>query len=203
MARKVGSVKKNIPKKIILKGLVVLLILILLYFLAKMLVVASVNGRLISRITVIKELEKQNGKTVLDTIILKTLINQEAKKRSISVSQKDVDAEMKKIEANVASQGSTLDQLLKQQGMKKEELAGEIKIQLLVTKMVGSDISVSDKEIDDYITSQAEQLAANPGAQLTKDEVKQQIKQQKLQQKIQTFVSDLKAKAKIKYFISY
>lgn len=212
MARKIRTVKKNVvvekpaaklPKKILLKGLVVLIVISVIYFSFKLLVAASVNGQLIGRMTVVKELEKQNGKATLDTVILKTLINQEAKKRNVTVSQKEIDAEIQKIETNVASQGSTLDQLLAQQGMKKDELAGEIKIQLLVTKMVGDTVSVSDKEIDDYITSQAQQLAANPDQQLTRDQVKSTIKQQKLQQKIQAFVSDLKAKAKIKYFISY
>jgi foldase protein PrsA len=212
MARKVRTVKKNVvvektaaklPKKILLKGLVVLIVIGVVYFSFKLLVAASVNGQLIGRMSVIKELEKQNGKATLDTVILKTLISQEAKKRKVTVSQKEIDAEMQKIEANVASQGSTLDQLLAQQGMKKNELAGEIKIQLLVTKMVGDTVSVSDKEIDDYITSQAQQLAANPNQQLTRDQVKSTIKQQKLQQKIQAFVLDLKAKAKITYFVSY
>ena len=214
MAKKEKIAKKNItsnlivrqPKRIFLLGLIFLLILGLIYFSVRFFLVASVNGQLVSRLTIIKELEKQGGKKTLDTIILKTLINQEAKKRKVSISTKEVDTEVSKIENNITSQGTTLDALLLQQGMTKKDLANEIKLQLLVTKMVGSNISVTSKEIDDYLASQKEQPlldSAQSTPELTKDQAKEVIKQQKLQEKIQTFVADLKAKAKINYFINY
>ena len=211
MAKKEETVKKNIasnlmvkwPKKIFLFGLIFLLVLGLVYFSVRFFLVASVNGQLVSRLTIIKELEKQGGKKTLDTVILKTLINQEAKKRKITISQKDIDAEIQKIETNITAQGLTLDQLLQQQGMKKSDLTEEVKIQLLVSKMVGENINVTDKEIDDFINSQKKQLSQNPDQEFPREQVKQQIKQQKLQQKIQTFVAGLKDKAKINYFIKY
>jgi len=214
MAKKEKIVKKDItsslvvrpPKKVFFLSLIALLVVGLIYFSAKFFLVVSVNGQLINRLTIIKELEKQGGKKTLDVVILKTLINQEAKKRKVAVSQKDIDAEIQKIEANVTAQGSTLDQLLQQQGMKKSDLIEEIKIQLLVTRMAGSNISVTDKEIDNYLASQKTQPPsglAQTAPELTRDQAKEAIKQQKLQQKIQTFVADLKAKAKINYFIKY
>ncbi len=211
MAKKVKAVKKSVtaslivkkPKKILVFGLIFLLLLGLIYFSAKFFLVASVNGQLINRLIIIKELEKQGGKKTLDVVILKTLINQEAKKRKVAVSQKDIDAEIQKIEANVTAQGSTLDQLLQQQGMKKSDLTEEVKIQLLVSKMAGENITVTDKEIDDFIESQKKLPSANPDQEFPREQVKQTIKQQKLQQKIQTFVAGLKNKAKINYFFKY
>jgi len=198
--------KFKFSKKILLKILVVLLVVGLLYFGKKYLFAASVNGQLVSRLSVIKDLEKQGGQKVLDTIVLKTLINQEAKNRKMSVSDKELEAELTKIEVNVTSQGTTLEALLLQQGMTKDDLASEIKLQLLVTKMVDNNISVTDKEADDYLANQKAQISLNsaqPAQELTKDQAKAAIKQQKLQAKIQTFVADLKAKAKINYFIKY
>ena len=211
MAKKEKMVKKDIasnlvvrpPKKVFLFGLIALLVLALIYFSVRFFLVASVNGQWVGRLTIIKELEKQGGKKTLDTVILKTLINQEAKKRKITISQKDIDAEIQKIETNITAQGLTLDQLLQQQGMKKSDLTEEVKIQLLVSKMVGENINVTDKEIDDFINSQKKQLSQNPDQEFPREQVKQQIKQQKLQQKIQTFVAGLKDKAKINYFIKY
>ena len=211
MAKKEKMVKKDIasslvvrpPKKVFLFGLIALLVLALIYFSVRFFLVASVNGQLVDRLTIIKDLEKQGGKKVLDTVILKTLINQEAKKRKLSVSKQEVDAELQKIEANITAQGSTLDKLLQQQGMKKSDLTEEVKIQLLVSKMVGDNINVTDKEVDDYIDSQKIQISPNPDQEFPREQIKQQIKQQKLQQKIQAFVTDLKAKAKINYFIKY
>jgi len=198
--------KRQKTIRIFLYAFVLLVVAGLIYFGGKVFFAASVNGQLINRFSVIKDLEKQGGKKVLDTIILKTLINQEAKKRKLAISQQEVDTELQKIESNISSQGSTLDALLLQQGMTKNDLADEIKLQLLVTKMVGNNISVTDKEIDDYLASSKEQssLSSTQSApELTRDQAKTAIKQQKLQEKIQTFVADLKAKAKISYFIKY
>ncbi|MFA6080949.1 MAG: SurA N-terminal domain-containing protein [Patescibacteria group bacterium] len=200
------NVTVKFSKRIFQYALVVLVVVGLIYFVGKTFIAASANGQLISRLSVIKILEKQGGKTTLDTIILKALINQEAKKRKINISENEINTEISKIEANVTSQGTTLDSLLLQQGMTKKDLTEEIKVQLLVTKMAGSNISITDKEIDDYLTGQKEQSALSstqPAPELTRDQAKEAIKQQKLQEKIQAFVADLKAKAKINYFIKY
>lgn len=176
-----SRVMVKLPKKIFQYILVLLVVAGLIYFGGKVLFVASVNGQLVNRLSVVKELEKQGGKKTLDSIILKTLINQEAKKRKLSIPQSEIDAEMKKIEVNVSSQGSTLDALLAQQGMTKDDLVGEIKLQLLVTKMVDDNISVTDKEADDYIASQKSQLSLDstqPAPELTRDQAKTAIKQQ-------------------------
>ena len=193
---------KNI-RKIILGILVAALVGGLLYGLVRVIFVASVNGQLINRFTVIKELEKQGGQKTLDVIVLKALVTQEAKKKKIVINQKDVDSEIKKIETNIVSQGLTLDQLLAQQGMTKSSLNEEIKIQMYLTKLVGSDIKVTDKEIDDLISSQKDLSSSTEAQSLTKEQAGVQIKQQKLQEKIQTYLEDLKAKAKINYFIKY
>lgn len=196
----------KLPKKLFLYLLILAVVIGGVYFGRKVFFAASVNGQLINRFSVIKDLEKQGGQKVLDTIILKTLINQEAKKRKLSISQSEIDAEMQKIEFNVSSQGSTLDTLLAQQGMTKDDLIGEIKVQLLVTKMVDKNISVTDKEVDEYLASQNSQNSlslSQPTPGLSRVQAKTAIKQQKLQGEIQKFVADLKAKAKINYFIKY
>lgn len=179
-----------------------------LYFGWKQVFVASVNGQYINRMSVIKDLEKQGGKKVLETIVLKTLINQEAKKRKLAVTQQEVDVELAKIESNVVSQGSTLDAILIQQGMTKNDLISEINLQLLVTKMVEKNVSVTKKQIDDYLTKQKEQsaLSLDPtqtAPEMTRAQAQAALRQQKLQGEIQKFVADLKAKAKINYLIKY
>ena len=93
--------------------------------------------------------------------------------------------------------------MLAQQGMTKSSLNEEIKIQMYLTKLVGSDIKVTDKEIDDLISSQKDLSSSTEAQSLTKEQAGVQIKQQKLQEKIQTYLEDLKAKAKINYFIKY
>jgi len=188
-------------KKLLTVVFVLLLFLGLVYFSRRFLIAANVNGKSISRLSVLKKLEKQGGKKILETMITQVLIQQEAEKRKIIVSQKDTDTEMKKIEANVSSQGSTLDQALQTQGMTKNDLIEEIKVQLMLQKMAGNDIKISDKEIDDFISANKNQQGFDK--EIPKEQVATQLKQQKLQQKMQSFITDLKAKAKINYFVSY
>lgn len=196
----------KIPKKVYLYVLILVLVAAAGYFARKTFFAASVNGQLINRFTVIKDLEKQGGKKVLETIVLKTLINQEAKKRKLTVTQEEIDKELLKIESNVTSQGATLETLLAQQGMTKSDLVSELKLQLLVTKMVEKNVTVSAKEIDEYLASQNTQLSLDstqPTPGLSRVQAQAAVRQQKLQGEIQTFVAELKAKAKINYFINY
>lgn len=188
-------------KKFLIIVFILILILGLIYLSKRFLLAATVNDKSISRLSVLKKLEKQGGKKILETMITQVLIQQEAKKRKIIVSQKDIDAEMKKIEANVSSQGSTLDQALQNQGMTKNDLTEEIKIQLMLQKMAGSGIRVTDKEIDDFISANKNQQGFDK--EIPREQAVSQLKQQKSQQNIQSFLSDLKAKAKINYFVSY
>lgn len=202
------NVSVRFPKRFFVYALILLAAGSLVYFGSRLLFAASVNGQFVSRIAVIKELEKQGGKKTLDVAILKMLIDQEAKKRKISVPQKEIDQEMATIEKNVAAQGAgTLESLLAQQGMTKQSLVDEIRLQKLVTKMVGDDATVTEKEIDEYLKSQEEQQAllssAQPTEPPTREAVKEQLKKQKVQEKIQNFVAELKNKAKITYFVDY
>ena len=197
MAKKQGSFNYEIklPKKLLTIVAVLVILLVFVYFSKRFFIAATVNGKPVSRLTVLRKLEKQGGKKILETMITQALIQQESEKRKIIISQKEVDGEIKKIEVNITSQGSTLDQALKNHVMKKSDLVEEIKIQLALQKMAGNNIKVSDKEVDDYINAQKQELP--------REQVRVQLKQQKLQQKIQSFVTDLKAKAKINYFVKY
>lgn len=174
------------------------ILLVILYSAKSFFVAAVVNGQPISRLNVIHSLEQQGGKQALDSLITDTVIKQEASKRHITITQQDIDSQMKGIESNLAKQGQTLDAALAAQGMTRSDLTQRIMIQSYVQKMVGP-VSVSDKEISDYMTQNKDSLP--PGSDA--NSVKQQLMQQKLQQKEQTFVQDLTSKAKVTRWVNY
>lgn len=184
-------------------GVVVLLIIVALFFAKGLFVAATVNGSPISRLSVIQELEKQGGKQALEVIINKKLIETELNKQNITVTQEEVDGEMKKIEAQVASQGGTLKAALAQQGMTEEKLREQITIQKKLEKLLADKVAVTDAEIDAYIK---DSKATPPKDVTTEDfrkQISEQLKQQKFQQEAQKWVSDLTASAKIKYYVNY
>jgi hypothetical protein len=192
----------RIKKSYFFTVLGILLLVALIYLLRNLVVAASVNGQYISRLTVINELERQGGKQALDSLITKSLITQEAQKRKITIAQSEVDGELKKIDANLAKQGQKLDQVLQLQGMTKEQLVEQIKLQKMIEKMVGK-ITVSDKEIDDYLTTNKESLPQDQDERTLRTNVQNQLQQQKLNEKAQKFLEDIRAKAKINRFVSY
>ena len=106
--------------------------------LKKELVVATVNGQPIFRLTLIREMEKNSGKQVLEGLIGKTLILQEAKKQNVSIGQEEINQEMAKIEENFKNQGQDLNQLLAFQGMTRADLEEQIQLQKTAEKLAGS-----------------------------------------------------------------
>ena len=182
---------------------VILVIVGLLFFFKNILIAANVNGKPISRLDIIKRLEKQGGKKELDTVISQMLIEQEAQKRKIVISSNDIDKQYNLIKTNNESQGKNLDQLLSTQGMTVNDLKTQIKLQLMLEKMLDKDIKVTDDEVNKFIE---EQKASIPES-MKPDEVKKiasnQLKQQKLNQKVQEFIQNLKKNAKINYFVNY
>lgn len=198
------SLKFKKPKPFVITiGVAVLLIIVALFFAKGLFIAATVNGSPISRLSVIKELEKQGGKQALEAIIDKKLIETELNKQKISVTQEEVDEEIKKIEAQVASQGGTLEMALTQQGMTEEKLREQITIQKKLEKLLADTVVITDTEIDAYIKDSKATLPKDVKMEDFKKQIGEQLKQQKFQQEAQKWVSDLTTSAKIKYYVNY
>jgi hypothetical protein len=184
-------------------GIAIVAIVLLAVLFKSVFIAAIVNGEPISRLSVVTALEEQGGKTILDNLITKKLILQEAKKRNVSITQNDIDSETKKITANLQAQGSTLDQALASQGMTSADLNDQLKVQIALDKMVGTDIAVTEKEIDDFVAANKSQMTPGITEAQFREQAIQQLKQQKLQTKTQEFIKSLQNKAKIFRFVSY
>jgi parvulin-like peptidyl-prolyl isomerase len=191
-------------KKIVLGiGIAVIALVLLAVLFKSIFIAAIVNGEPVTRLSVISVLEKQGGKTTLDNLITKKLILQEAKKRNVLVTQSDIDKEIKKIESNLQTQGSTLDQALSSQGMTKSDLNEELKIQVALSKMVGTTATITKKEINDFVTENKAQMTPETTDEQFREQATQALKQQKLQVKTQDFVKNLQDKAQVTHFVSY
>ncbi|MCL6096657.1 MAG: SurA N-terminal domain-containing protein [Patescibacteria group bacterium] len=189
-------------KKIII-GIAAVIIAGILYFEKGLFIAATVNGEPVSRLSVIQSLEKQNGKTALESTITKMLIEQEAKKKNIVVSQSEIDTQLKQIEGSIAQQGQKLDDVLASQGMTRSDLIEQIKLQKMLEKLAGNNITVTDKEIEAFIESNKSSFSQDATQDAMKQEAKQQLTQQKLNDKYQALIADLQKNAKITYFVNY
>lgn len=199
------SVVQSIRENKIPVGLLVGALILggLLYYFRGLFIAATINGEPVSRIALIQELEKQGGKQALNTLVTKTLVMQEARKKNVTVSKDEINAEMKKIEDNLKSQGQNLDQVLQIQGMTRPGLEEQIKLQKMVEKMVGKEITVSAKEVDDYIEKNKATFPEGTDIERERPKVQEQLKQQKLSERIQTWLEKLQKDAKIDYLVTY
>ena len=149
-----------------------------------------------------RKLEKQGGKNILDSLITDKLIENEAKKKGIVISDDEINQEIKTIEASVTQQGGTLEQALLQQGMTEESLKENVRNQKIIEKFIAGKIKVTDAEVNKYITDNETPIPEGKEAE-TKKQIMDQLKQQKFQQEAQSWVTSLKTAANIKYYVNY
>lgn len=198
--------KSNTTKKpyyYLIVGFLVVIVLLLLYYFKGLLVAAVVNGKPIFRLTVVSDLEKQAGKEVLDSLITRNLLIQEAERRGIVVTEEDVNKEVKKVSDDVAAQGQKLDQLLEAQRLTMSEFRDRIRIQKIVEKMFEKEMQVSQTEIDKFVEENQETIPQDMSPEALREGAKQQLQQQKLNDLVQKLIARLKKEAQIKYFVTY
>lgn len=199
-----STVRKKPSKKTIIFFLAVIIIAVLVYVFRGLFVAATVNGELIPRWTLSSSIEGQYGEEVLQDLIVKKLILQDMAKNSISVSEEELSAEIKKTEDALKEQGRTLEEALPTIGLKTHEQFKErTMIEMLLKKKFSKDTAVTDEEVEKYLTDNAEVLPVDENAEALKSSIKEQLTQQKLQEKVQTWIQELQAKATINRFVSF
>ncbi len=172
-------------------------ILGLMYLSKQSIVAATVNGRPIYRYQLIKRLEKDFGKQAYENMLREELLNQEAERKAIIVTQSDIDNEFKKIDQELKSQGTSLDDALKQQNLTKADVTDSIRFQILATKLVADKITVSEEEIKQYTDQNKDFLPKDQSAEQIRATVEEYIKSQKEAQAVDALLNELKGKAQI------
>lgn len=194
------------PRKVSLKSvviaLVVVVILALVYYFRAAFVAATVDGRPISRLAIVRSLEKQSGSQALQSLINQRLIQAAVDKAGVTLSREELDAEIKKYEDQLSAQGLTLDQELKGQGMSRAEFEKNVTLQKKAEKLLEPKTQVTDEEVSEYLTSNKVTIPEGKDAEY-RAQVKEQLKSQKFGQAASAWLDELKAKASIKVFVKY
>ena len=190
-------------KKYLIIVLAIICLVLFLYSYKHLFIVATVNNRPITRLALVRELEKQSGQQVLDTLITKSLILQEADKQNIRIGPERIEEKMKEIEEQVKSQGADLDTLLQEQGQTRKGIEEEIKIQLIVEEILGKDIEVTEAELQNYFEENKEFLGEDASFEEMEEALKEQLRQEKTNEKITSWLEELKQNARINYFLKF
>jgi len=181
---------------------VIIILAALVYYYKGLFIAATINGSPITRLAVIKELEKASGKQALDSLITKKLINNEAIKKGISITSEEVDAEIKTIEDQIKAQGQTLEQALATKNMKLEDVKQQILTRKTLEKILADKLQVTEDEITKFLTDN--NVAIPQGQEEAyRTQIIAQLKQQKLNTEAETLITSLRSGATIKYFTNY
>jgi hypothetical protein len=201
-ARKEGTPKTLLQRALIFSLLVIVIGLIVLSGL-KLFVAGFVNGRPISRIWLDRELERRVGQRLMDAEIGKILVMQEAKKKGIKVTTADVKQRGDVFKSEVEKQGSTFEDFLNFQGMTQSEFEDEIRLQIMVEKLLGEKVTVSDDEAKAYFEGNKTYFAEDATFEGSKELAKEAVFQQKVSEMYQSWLEELRGKAKIQYLLKF
>jgi len=191
--------KISLPLNKIVPILAIIAFLTLLYFKKSWFVVAWVNNRPITRFELNRQLEQQYGKQVLESLINQKLINQEAKKQKINITDEQIQESIEKIKESLSGQIS-LDDALEAQGITRKQLNSDMKLQLTIEKLVSQGIEISDEEIAEYFKENKELFTATEEGK-QKEEAINNLRQQKINERFQEWLENLNNAAKILRFI--
>jgi len=198
--------EKSIRIKISVKTTIIIAVIIavgaLAYFYKGLFVAATVDGSYISRLTIIQELEKASGEDLLDSLIVKKLIQNEVNAKKIVVSDDEINGEIKRIEYQIMAQGSAIDAALAAQGMSMEDLEKQIVLQKQVEKLVADKINVTDEEVSQYIKDNTISIPEGQEAMII-IQIKDELRNQKINAEADVLITALKSQANIRYFVNY
>lgn len=194
-------------RKIKIKWAVIAAIIIVaagfLYYYKSFFVAASVDGKFVSRYSVIKRTEAIYGQQALDYLITEKLIKIGLEKKNVAVTNEEVDQEIEKLTANIVNQGGTLAAVLKQNNMTENDLRSKIITQKKLEKILADKIAVTAEEVDKYVKDNKITFSKDSSVEEQKAEIAESLKNQKFNLEADAWVEDLRSQVKIDYFTNY
>lgn len=146
--------------------------------------VASVNGTDITKAQLYDKLIEAGGKTTLENLITTTLVDQEAKKANVTVTDADINQEIEDLTKQFGGEDA-LNNALQQSSMTIEDLKKQMPLQVKIRKLVEPKVTVTDEEISEYFDenkatfNQEEEVRASHILVKTKEEADAIVKQLK------------------------
>lgn len=146
--------------------------------------VATVNGTKITKEQLYDKLVELGGESTLQSMITEELINQEAEKAKVTVTEADIDAEIEDLKAQFGGEAA-FNAALSQSSMTLEDLRESMPMQVKIRKILEPQVTVTDDEIKEYYDtnkasfSEEEQVRASHILVETKEEADAIVKQLK------------------------
>ncbi len=146
-------------------------------------VIAKVGNNPISHSDFLSQVEKASGSQTLTQLINNQLVEDGAAKYHITVSQSEMDTALKGLEqqSNITSDAQ-LQAVLSANHVTMAELQKNLRTEVLEQKLSERNVTVSDKEIQDYYDKNKSQMAVSghvPALKDVKGQISDALKQSK------------------------
>jgi len=158
--------------------------------------IAKVNGETISGAELNERLRTQAGKQVLEQMITEKLILQEAKKRKVTVSAKQIDERITSIKKQFPDEKAFQDNL-SSNNMTIDQVREQLKLQLMVKELLKKKLVPTDAEMKNYFEQNKDTVYKDKQYKDVKKDVEDNLKQRKIYEGTQDLIKTLKDKAKI------
>ncbi len=191
------STKKTYQPTPLWVNLVAIALILLGYGVYRFWSIAKVNGVSISRLAHYQLMQQQAGEQILDNMITEALILDAAKQQNYVVDEQAIDDQIATIEAQLSSQGQTLDDALAAENVTLDEVKRQFKIQQIVESLGAGDTTVTDEEIAQYIVDNQDSIPEGIESADLNDMVRSQLENEKANTNISTWLEDLRSNAEI------
>ncbi|RAS83300.1 foldase protein PrsA [Priestia endophytica] len=121
-------------------------------------VVASVDGSDITKDDVYNLLADQNGAAAVDTLITEKIIDKEAEKEDIKITDKQVNQELDDLKEQYGGE-DTFNQTLEASGVSLSSLKEDIKKNKEIEELLRPSIKITEKEMKEYFNENKDSFA--------------------------------------------
>jgi len=111
--------------------------------------VAKVDGEKILQTELDDTLREQYGTEVLDTLITNKIVELEAKKEGVSVSEDTIQAEYEELAESYGGEES-LQAALEENGLTEQSVKDNIRMYQLTKNVIATSVDISDEEVAQY-----------------------------------------------------
>lgn len=190
---------KPMPKILFAIPIIIALLALLLWRNKGLILVATVNNQPVWRWDLEQRFVSRFGTQTLEEMVNEQILKNEASKQGITVTEADLNNKTSEIEKTLEGK-VTLKDALKQQGMTMEDFNRQLEVQIMIEKLTAKKVTVTDKDISDFIEQNKENMMAKDEAGM-KAEAKAAVLQSKQDQEFQKIFADLKKNAKVTKYL--
>ncbi|MFJ5763008.1 peptidylprolyl isomerase [Neobacillus sp. NPDC093182] len=150
-------IKQNKTLSLIIVVLILAIGIFLSLALTKDTAVAKINGEAISKDELYDVLVEQYGAAAVDQIIADKIVASEAKKEKVTITEKEVNAEVDKLKESYGGE-DVFDQMLASNNTTLDALKEDLKSYLTLRKLLIPQIEVTDEELQTYFDENKDSL---------------------------------------------